>query len=311
MNILCDFSRFYDNPKRGRESARLALTARALTLAGHQVRCRIPEDGRWWSSLVPRATFTAPPDVTVCTDHTAGDYDHGEPVALLQTSQNAGRILRHQHVSQVVSMARSATLARGFRTAKVWSVPWAPDYRLHETIFHAGLVDEYLGDDLRRLRRRFPRDVERRAGGWFGSADLYLRGEKAQQLPNWVDFRFSQSPSPIQEWVSWTTSCLFGIDLPGVTWKTSRFSALVLLGVPVVCCTSDARGQEEPYEALTTPVGQGNVVDLPYWGDHNYLHQHANAASAEEVVRKADLSWAEGWSVRAQILNAVNAISDE
>jgi len=202
--------------------------------------------------------------------------------------------------------------------ARAWdnqivSVPWLPHEVMLEYLDAHGLTEAYLDDDLETIRNlhRSPdgktrligfrgqkqnhrADISKRCGAGYifeWAAGHFPQDEITPQIdaPERLDFRGKQlSPG---DYLRWLDSCRASLNLPGDTWKCSRHSESVLMGVPLVCM----RGKIPLSEPLTTH----NCIMVDDFADGNFI-RHALDTRGDAIVASADVSYLRGWSLKGQ-----------
>ena len=187
-------------------------------------------------------------------------------------------------------------------TSKIYSVPWIPFDSLLATFEVDGMDAYYRADDLSAIRARyrtnrstkigslpvgfigFPSDTRRRIAGRI----------KSRPGGEWFNFLWSDgrnSPKMDQrEYLAWLTECQAVLDLPGETWKCSRFSEAAMMGVPII--TRDGMVRIWP------PISQQNTICVRSLTQPRPILERLNRA--KEIAAQADRDYLAGWSLRAQ-----------
>lgn len=185
---------------------------------------------------------------------------------------------------------------------KVLSVPWIPHERTLDQIDRDGLTKAYLRDDLATLRRRYAAPKPTRGLG-FAGAKLPLRSRVVSKVDlDDVTYRWggktgqgSQTPG---EYLRWLSECRAVLQLPGDTWKCSRFAETVIVGRPVV----QLAGKVD----LTPPLMPGNCILIESWSDQDAVD--SGLSMERQVVAGADAAYREGWSLRGQVQQALRRL---
>lgn len=299
--------RHYWEPKLPRNRVWLTLCAAALCRLGHTVRVihknRCPH---WVDRYLPANEQLTNHDVDlyVSTESTwmrtpetpMSHMDKGRRIAVIGCCLKTDIAKQHTH-------AIHAMISHGIAmSANVIQTVWPPFIGIIDLLRKESLIDSYLSNDLESIRSVFVPPPISQVRGWYGGErSAYGRESKTVQLGNKVEVRWSTAARsvPSVQWLSWSLACRAGLDLPGVTWRTSRFTTFVLFGIPVVCCPSDTFRVSEPFANTEPSILRSNVIWLDNWGDTDSLD--SGLENTESIVAEADKAYREGWSPQGQM----------
>lgn len=303
--------RHYYEPGIPRNRIQLTLYAATLERLGHIVRVvRREKSPHWVDRYLPKDCkmestdtdlYISTEDTWMRTPETPQSHaDAGRRVAVIGCHGKTDIAKKNKH-------AIHAMLSHGVsQSSNVIQTVWWPFIEIIRLLDRENLIADYLVDHLDSIRRVFvPQSVSDVRGWYGGERSVHGRESKAEQLGNNVETKWSPSgrSTPTHKWLSWSLACRAGLDLPGVTWRTSRFTTYILFGIPVVCCPSDTHRVGEPFADLVPPVTRSNIIWLDHWGDTASLNSGLDNSGL--IVTEADKSYREGWSPRGQMNSLV------
>lgn len=196
---------------------------------------------------------------------------------------------------------------------KILSVPWLPHEVMLDYFDRLNLTWPYLADDLQTIRERHaaPNYKERLIG--FRGQKQRHRSEIAEQCGAGYIFEWAASHLRVDEikpdinaterlefqgpqlscgeYLRWIASCRCILNLPGDTWKCSRHSETVLMGIPLIC----QRGKV----LLAEPLTEQNCIMVDDFADRDAILEALETRSPA-IVDAADASYRRGWSLRGQ-----------
>jgi len=177
---------------------------------------------------------------------------------------------------------------------KVMSVPWRPFETTTETIHDDGMLDAFLRDDLAAIRAAYGVASKSREIGFIGCAE-HLHNVRKSLCHESYSVLWAGGGRPklsSADYLAWLSGCKAVLNLPGDTWKCSRFLESVMMGVPVV----QKRGTCDDWD---WPPTDETTILVDDWRDVDAIR--ARLKDSARIVASADMAYRKAWSLRGQL----------
>lgn len=285
-----------------RESTRMCIIAKAMSLLGHTVRIadapkELEKSNRWvlFSSLSQPAQ---PGDITVKSAETLGDLNRAD----VGVKTSIGGPHDHHLASFCSLFVSYADSSDRVPPDKLLKVPFLVCDRVVSTFVEDGMLDAYISDDIEAIRDKYcTSDLRDTVGGVMHGS--HYRKEFCRDLPSWMKVEFYESHAmTARDHMAYLSGCVACIALKGDVTKTYLPPLLALLGCPMVVDTVAA--MESPrlrhlHDCYVLSPGDPdnvsglekllNVGDEVYWWENaqdNYLKYWSPLGQALQIAER-------------------------
>lgn len=164
------------------------------------------------------------------------------------------------------------------------------DPRMFDLFKHEGLYQDYLKDNIVRIRRKLIVRETGRAGFMGAPKPAETREDLVNKFPDWVDFDWSRS-KPSWVFIQWMMKRRGCIDMRGWGDKSLRFSEAAMLGRTIITVNRTSKYSPEL-------INDRNCIMADDWDSINLEYDHKKWI---ELSEQSTEDYVNGWSLLSQM----------